>query len=312
MSVLNSIFHLFRFNSKNWKAIALCFFTATIFWFFNSLNKNYTTNLTFPLKFEYDEENYVAVKPLPTSVRINVTGIGWDLFRRSTGLKLPSLIIPLERPSEVRKIVTVPALFVNQLERFEINFVLTDTLRINLEPKEKRYIKLKLDPETISLRKGFGRISDPVLEPDSIYVEGPWSVVNSFLEPVYLRLGETNIDENYQEDVEVQFLQNELIKRNPPTVSVNFDVDKLVEINDSIPLVVINYPEGANPYLGIKALPCTFAVPESRMNKYVPDSVKAVLDLRDFKRGSLRIKPKVTGLPSYSQILSIDSIYVKL
>src|SRR6187431_968935 len=117
MSFLRSIFNLLRFNRKNWKAVVLCVFAATIFWFFNALNKNYTTNITFPLAFDYNSENYVAIRPLPEAVRINVTGMGWDLFRRSLGLKIPPLVIPLERPSQINRIVgsTLPALFANQL-----------------------------------------------------------------------------------------------------------------------------------------------------------------------------------------------------
>lgn len=312
MGLFNSFSNSSLLSSKSWKALTLCFFAATVFWFFNALNKNYTTNISFPLEFDYDKENYVALKPLPSTVRINVTGVGWDLLRRSTGLKLPSLVIPLERPAEVKKIVAVPALFANQLERFEINFLLTDTLRVALEPKESRWINLKLDPANIDLRNGFVRTSEPVLTPDSIFIEGPWPVVKSFLEPVYLRLGETGIDEDYEEDVEVQFIQNELIRRSPPTVSVKFKVDKLVQLSDSIPLSVVNFPKGASPYLGIKALYCVFTIPESFMDEYQPDSVRAVIDLTGFTKGTKQLRPVVKGLPPYSRVESIDSIYVKL
>src|SRR5687767_9682749 len=110
MSVIKSIFNLLRFNRKNWKAVVLCVLAATVFWFFNSLNKRYTTNITFPVTFDYDDENYIAVKPLPSSVRINVTGVGWDLFRRSLGIKIPPLVIPIDRPAEVKKIPAIPVL----------------------------------------------------------------------------------------------------------------------------------------------------------------------------------------------------------
>ena len=105
MSVLSTILDIFRFNRRNWKVVVLCILAATIFWLFNALNKTYTTNITFPLEFDYDKETFVAVQPLPSNVRINVKGIGWDLFRRSAGLKVPALSIPLERPSEIKKIV---------------------------------------------------------------------------------------------------------------------------------------------------------------------------------------------------------------
>jgi hypothetical protein len=311
MSVLASMSNLFRFNSRNWKAITLCFIAATVFWFFNALNKNYTTNINFPLEFEYDQEAFIPVKPLPSSVRINVTGMGWDLFRRSSGLKVPPLVIPLERPADVKKIVAQPGLFAAQLERFEINFVLSDTFHVAIEKKVNRWITLRLDPASIRLKENHVRTSEPRLDPDSIFVEGPMPLVNNFLEPVYLKLGDENIDDDYREDVEVEFVSNDLITRNPPTVSVAFNVDRLINLHDSIPLKLINYPKGASPYLGIRALPCDFSIPESMMNEYVPDSVFAVVDLRFFVRGTQKIRPDVSGLPPFSQVNHIDSVFVK-
>jgi hypothetical protein len=278
---------------------------------FNALNKNYTTNITFPLEFDYDHENFIAVKQLPQQVRINVTGIGWDLFRRSSGVKVPALTISLERPAETRKIVAQPGLFAHQLERFQVNFVLSDTFRIALEPRQKRWLTLRLDPLSIHLRDGYIRISEPVLSPDSIHIDGPLPLVKSFIEPVYLKLAEKNIDENYSEDVEVELINNELLTRNPPTVSVSFKVDRMIQLQDSIQLSVINYPKGANPYLGIKAMPCQLGIPESKMGEYNRDSVKAVIDLRYFTRGTRRIKPEIIGLPKYAEVLNIDSVYVK-
>ncbi len=311
MSALRTILEIFQVNRRNWKAVALCFLTATIFWVFNALNKDYSTSINFPLQLDYDQEKFIAVKPLPSQVRINVTGIGWDLFRRSVGLKVPPLVIPLENPAEVKKIVAAPALFAQQLERFEVNFVLTDTLRIAIESIEKRWITLRLDANALDMREDHIRTSEPRLTPDSILVTGPASVVRGFIEPVYLKLSETGIDEDYREDVEVQLINNDLVTRNPPTVQVSFDVDRLVEIRDSIPLRVVNYPKGANPYLGIKALPTRFSIPEKMMNDYHPDSVVAVIDLKNFQGGTRQIKPEVRGLPPFSEVHHIDSIFVK-
>src|SRR5437870_539829 len=133
MGFLGSIFNILRFNKRNWKAVVLCMLTASVFWCFNALNKRYTTTLSFPITFDFDRERFIPVRPLPSAVRINVTGIGWNLLRRSTGVRVVPLVISLERPSQVRKIVgsTLPALFSSQLSGFDINFILTDTLHLS-------------------------------------------------------------------------------------------------------------------------------------------------------------------------------------
>jgi len=304
---------LLRFNRKNWKAVVLCLFAATVFWFFNALNKNYTTNISFPLSFDYHAENYVAVRPLPENIRINVTGIGWDLFRRSLGVKVPALVIPLERPSEIDKIVgsTLPALFANQLERIQINFVLTDTLHIALEPKATKWVSLKLDSPSILFRHGYAMVSAAKIEPDSVYIEGPWPLLRSLSEPVYLKLVERNIDRDFEEEVEIKFLNDELIQRTPTRVKVSFSVDPLVEVSDSIPLALVHVPAAARPAIGIQKIPCVFAIPRSYYEKFHVDSVRAIVDLKHFSRGKIKVLPTFSGLPPYTKIIRADSVFVK-
>jgi hypothetical protein len=308
---LTSILRFLHFNRRNWKVVALCVFASTIFWFFNALNKTYSTNLRLPLKFEYDEESYVAVHALPTDVRVNVKGVGWNLFRRSIGLKLPALEIPLERPLETKKIVgsTLPAFFANQLEGLEINYILTDTLYVDLESKGGKWIKLRVDTTQLQLKKGYGLASFISVIPDSIFVEGPTGMINKLVEPVPLKLPFKNIDEHFMEDVEVELPSS--IKRNPPTVAVMFNVQQFVTIRDSVRLVIENLPKNVWPMMGRRKIPVTYTVPENMIEDFRQDSVKAILDLAGIPRGDHVMKPALVGLPPFSAIIAIDSVSVK-
>lgn len=294
--------------------MVLCIFAATIFWFFNSLNKTYTANITFPLSFDYSHENYIAVKPLPKKIRINVTGIGWNLFRKSAGVKVSPLVIPLNRPSEVKKIVgsTLPALFSNQLEGLEINFVVTDTIHLNIQPIARRWLKVSLDSVNSYLQKDYVLISDVRIIPDSIFIDGPLNLITKLPEPLPLMLPQQNIDENFRQDIEVVIPNGHLFRRNPPTVDVAFDVEKLIEVRDSIKLSLLNIPAGTWPFIGLKKIPCTLAIRESQLSQFNPDSIKAVLDLKDFKKGERKMAPGIKGLPPYSRVVKVDSIRIKL
>lgn len=291
----------------------LCIFAATIFWFLNALNKTYTTNINFPLRFDYDRENFVPVKSLPSQVRINVTGPGWDLFKRSTGVKVVPLEIPLERPSEVKKIVGInlPKFFSNQVEGLEINFVLTDTLYVDLEPKAGRWIKLSVDSLHRNLRKGYGVASEVSIMPDSVFIEGPARIVSHFKEPFLLTLPQRNIDENFMDDVEINLPSSDVIKRDPPTVAVMFDVEKLVSVKDSLLIALENVPSTVS-YAEMKYIPVTLLVPENMVDQLNLDTARAVLNLQHFKRGAARILPRVKGIPSFVRVAKIDSVSIRL
>ena len=314
MSFVNSIFNILKFNRRNWKAVVLCIFTATVFWFFNALNKTYTTNINFPLAFDYDEENFMPVDGLPQSVRINVTGNGWELFKRSTGVKLDPLQIPLERPAEVKKIVGsgLTFAFTNQLNGLEINRVLNDTLYLDLEPRIGRWIKLAVDSIQYNIKQGHGLTSDIAIVPDSTYVVGPKRIVEMIKEPVMLDIPQRNIDEYYIKNIEVELPFQKVLSREPVSVSVMFNVEEMITVRDSIQLVVENIPPSVSDVMNSGKLPVTLSIPESFMEGLRMDSVKAVLDLKTFSGGTARILPRVEGLPPYSHVVKIDSVIVRL
>jgi hypothetical protein len=313
MGFFSSILNILRFNQRNWKAVVLCVLTASVFWCFNALNKRYTTTLSFPIQFEFDRERFIAVRPLPSQVRINVTGIGWNLLRRSTGVRVPPLLISLDRPTEVRKIVgsTLPGIFSTQLGGFDINFILTDTLHLSVERKGSRLLKLEPDVAQILFRQGYTLTSPVTITPDTVRLKGPLSLLRSLPNPLSIKLPQRNIDEDFQEPVRLTFLNDELIYRNPETISVSFSVDKLIEITDSARLAVINAPKNSVQSIERQKLPCKVAVPERAVNNLNMDSVRAVLDLTGFKRGTKKIMPRLVGLPPYSRVLSIDSVTIK-
>ena len=314
MRFLNNIFNILRFNRRNWKAVVLCVFTATVFWFFNALNKTYTTNISFPLSFDYDNEHFIPVEPLPQFVRLNVTGNGWELFKRSTGVKTEPLEIPLERPAEVKKIVGggLTFAFTNQLDGLEINHVLSDTLYLDLEPRTGRWIKLAVDSIEYDIKEGYGLTSDIAVMPDSIFIVGPKRIVEKISEPVMLNIPQRNIDEHYIKNIEVALPFQEVITRQPPAVSVMFNVEEMIMIQDSISLVIENVPTSVSQVMSSEKIPVTLSIPESFMEGLKVDSIKAVIDLKNFKEGTIKILPRVEGLPPYSSVLKIDSVIVRL
>lgn len=224
------------------------------------------------------------------------------------------LVISLERPSEVKRILgsTLPAVFANQLGgSFEINFILTDTLHLSVEPKGSRLLKLEPAVNEILFRNGYSITSDVTMVPDTVRLEGPLNLLRALPNPLQVKIPQRNIDEDFHEAIDLKFLNDELIYRNPETVDISFTVDKLAEVDDSVRLAVVNAPRNSWPFIERQKLPCKIAVPERSLESLNMDSVRAVLDLTGFKRGVKRIMPRLEGLPAYSRVLKIDSVTIK-
>lgn len=311
MSVVNSIFNFLRFNKRNWKAVVLCLVAATVFWFFNALNKTYSANINFPLAFEYDHEKYIPVKPLPRSVKMNVTGIGWELFKKSSGLKVTPLSIPLERPSEVRRIVgsTLPPHFSTQLEGLQINFVITDTLILDIDENVKRKLSLAVDSIDGYIHPDYGVVSDIKILPDTFWVEGPKRLIGALPQVVGIKLPVNNIDQDFREEVELNFSGSNVIKRNPPLAEVSFSVERFVEVNKKIPLTISNIPPKLKSAINVNEVTCWYRLPESQVNEST-DSTQATLNLMKINRGNHILAPVVSGLPQRAKLIKIDSVRI--
>ena len=315
MNVLRAIINLFRFNRANWKAVALCFFAALTFWLFTSLNKDHTTNINFPLQFEFDNDRYVPVV-MPQHVNLNVSGNGWDLLRKNLGLRLPVLNVPLEKPTEVKKIPenTLLALVSGQLGSLRVNYVVGDTLDLQIDLKDVHKFRLVASLDNITYKKGYGRISPIVILPDSVEIEGPKSVLHDFPDTIVMTLPASKLSKNFREETEVVVPNVELIKRNPPVAEIRFEVGEVEELSWKLKLYVLNKPAKWKVDGAPDSVTCYLIVPRNHGRAILSQAfaARAIVDLTGVPKGETLVGAKAEGLSSLVQILRIDSVQLRL
>ena len=91
-----------------------------------------------------------------------------------------------------------------------------------------------------------------------------------------------------------------------------FNVEAMVPVRDSIALEIVNIPESVSDVMNLPKIPVSLLIPESFMPGLKMDSLKAVLDLKNFAGGTVKILPSVSGLPPYSTVVRIDSVILRL
>lgn len=295
--------------------MALCFITAAIFWLFNALNKTYSTSIRFPLQFEFDRKKFAPAGQLPQSLLINVKGSGWDLFRKYFGVKVPVLSIPVDRPAETRKIVasTLPVVLASQMGSIQINHVVLDTLRLQLEPRIYRKFPVVVDTNALQFKAGYARISQVVITPDSVDLSGPVSIIHDTPDPIVLTLTDNRLGGNFREEVEVEIPDQEYLQRNPPVVEVRFDVGEMQPATQRIRLEIRNLPWG---YVAQQdSIIVTFSVPSRSYGKFRASELYGTLPTvtsESLKRGESGLfVPFIHGTPPYAKIVGIDTVRIK-
>ncbi|MGC4022708.1 MAG: hypothetical protein QM734_12565 [Cyclobacteriaceae bacterium] len=289
--------------------MTLCVLTAIVFWMFNAFNKNYSANVRFPILFEFNGEKFVPAEHLPKNITLNVTGIGWDLFRKYVGLRESQIIIPLDRPNEIRKIVANSLLPViaTQLGNFKINFVATDTLYLRIDKRDAHRYQLLADISSVTFKEGYGRISPVVVLPDSIKIEGPESRLHAIIDSIVLKIDKKNINENFREEVEIVFEGSEFVKRDPPLAQVMFEVGQVQNVTRRLKIST-----NKKIILTADSVMAKFQVPVSRFSDFnsLLKDISVTVNIENFGLNNSAL-PQVSNLPSYVQLVSVDSVHVK-
>ena len=315
MSKLNDILKSLRPDKSNRiRVILLCVFAATTFWFLNALNENYSTTLKYPLSFVYDKEKYIAVDELPEYVQVNVSGLGWNLFRNSLGIKVTPLQIVLETPTELKRISggALPALISDQISEVELNYVLTDTLHINIDKRVSRTFAIQIDSASISLADGYRVVNAIRHTPDSVTLEGPEGILMGMSDTLLITLPQTDIDESFSEDVPVNTAYNNLIKRNPPTVSVVFGVEEFERQSIPVAIKTVDFPEDGTAYIEKNSINVEYYVSVSKEQAVQADNFEAIVDFTEMDRSDSTVEPHLLKYPAFLQDVAIDTARIKI
>jgi cbb3-type cytochrome oxidase subunit 3 len=305
MRIIRFIINFFQFHRTDWTAVVLCFIVAAIFWVFNTLGKDYAANLTFPLAWNFDARRYAPAGELPQSITLNVTGKGWELLRRQAGLRSSAITLPLERPTEVRKLATasIEPLLASQLANLAINYPVTDTLRLRIEPREKKKIKVSVSARSIAFRGNLGRVSQVVTLPDSVEAEGPASLVRACPDSVLLELPAVRVTENYREQHTLSW-PNPLLTLRPAQVTVLFEVAGMQDVMLRVPVLS---PLGKRV---ADSVTCHLWVPDKWREAGSEATRNFFAELPPGRAGAT-VLPLLRGLPDFVTVIRVDSVKLK-
>ncbi|MBX2914078.1 MAG: hypothetical protein KF856_02275 [Cyclobacteriaceae bacterium] len=313
MNVVKLLVNLFQFNRTNWRAVSLCLLAAAVFWLFNAFNKNYSTEIRFPLRVTYNETRFVPVSILPHELKLNVQGNGWDLFRKSIGIGLPELVLNIERPLEQKKIpgVALPPVLAGQLHGLIVNHVVNDTLRLQFDERDVHTFKLIPNLTDVWFREGYGRTSGVTLAPDTVRIEGPRTLLHSLPDVVEIKLPKLTLDENYNSTVPVSIPDSLPLEVTPQTVNVMFEVGPIQTLTLRLPVEFRNKPiiKTIAPDSGqitVRVARTQLAQRELQLKQLV-----VWVDLKNKPRGTHRLMPSLNYLPEGVELISIDTLEVK-
>lgn len=189
------------------------------------MNRDHTANISYPIRFVYNDSSLILVSPLPKKLPMHVSGYGWNLLRKTFWFDIDPIIVRLEDPLNT-KVITARNLLplVNdQLKGIKINYILKDTFWMSFERKIIKEQLVFVDTSKVSLASGFIITSPVIIEPSKVLVEGQESLIKKLSDTLFLTIPNNQIDENFDSEVKIFEVSN-LINHDRKKVRVTFEV----------------------------------------------------------------------------------------
>ncbi|WP_258099448.1 hypothetical protein [Marinoscillum pacificum] len=265
---------------NNWKVVLLSLLGATTFWFFNALNKSYDARISYPVEFIFDQDSVVVMKPLASTVAIDVSSGGWNLLRKIT-VNVTPIQIELENPTEIGFYTrsSLQPIVTEQLGELKINYVATDTVFIDIQKKKTKKVKLIVDSLSVDLAENHRMVSPVTISPDTIELIGPTSFIDSLSREFVIGVPTRGISSNYDRDVEVKLEGGKLTSSIPEDVHIKFDVDKFERQSIEIPIEIQNLPADSSLTLDHQSVQVFYTVRSSQKQDYSEDDFAVTTDV---------------------------------
>lgn len=261
------------FLGGNLKVVILSLVAATTFWFFNALNKNYDARINYPLEFEFARDSVVIVEELPDEVLIDVSSGGWNLLRKTFWFSVLPVVITLDNPADVKFLTrsSLIPIISDQILDLELNFLLTDTLFINVEHKVQKRVALNVDSLRVPLADNHRLVSPIQITPDTITVVGPSSRIAALPENLKIDIQRRNINSDFDRDVEVELPDGSLMISQPEEVQIQFAVAEFTNVTLPVDLDLLNFPEDSSAYLNDSIIYVNYWVRADELNTVKPE-----------------------------------------
>lgn len=293
----------------------LCVLGAATFWFFNSLNKSYSTQISHPVQYVFPEEDSIVVlTKLPESISLDVEGGGWNLFRKTFWFTVEPLEVFIQNPVELRHLTRadLETQLTPQLTELALKHVLNDTVKVNIEPLRQKVVSLIVDSANISLEEPYRIVSDIFINPDTLLVQGPKSYIDTLPAIHQISLPEREIDYNYDEELRLRLPPATGVTLSPGRAEVSFEVEPFIFDTYNIPLQAQNFPDDSVLMPVQNYLTISFRIQESLIGKLQDSLFLAVADYNNLNRVDSTLVPRLVKHPDYIEELTMIPKQIKI
>jgi hypothetical protein len=289
--------------------IYLLFLAVSIlFWYLNALSKEYTTVVSYPVKYEDFPKGKVLASDLPKELDIKVKGFGFTILRSKLVSYINPVILPINifrldiQRKDNQYIYYLLSRYTkewigNQLgSEIQLVSVLPDTLFFKFTDVVEKKVPVQLVSK-LDFAKQFMQNGKILIRPDSVVVSGPQVVTDTLKSILTNELDIKGIKDTVTKEISLSSVSK--ISFTTKTVFVTVPAVKYTEMVLNIPIEVENVPDS----LRIKTFPTYISlscwVGLADYDKMTPFLFRATVDYHVLKNNSSnKVKVNLTKIPA--------------
>ncbi len=292
------------------KAFIFSFFliVAVIIWFLKALEKNYTTQIDYPVRYRNFPNDKTLVGELPDHLKLNVYAHGYVLLQH----KISSRYIPL--------VISVNSFSLKQLRGQDSGFYFLETRFLKdyvSKQLSSEFEILEISPDSLffpfaeviekklPVRAAFDFQPDkqmiirfgPVIIPDSVFVTGPDYILDTLK---YVNTREKDfgvLSGDRKLDVQLKPIRHSTLK--PQKVEVKIEMEKFTEKTLYVPLRVEGVPDSLQVVTFPREISLSCQVGLTNYERVQPGSFKLSVEYSDIAEGRESLNVKLSSAPDY-------------
>ena len=255
---------------RNVVTYGICVIIATVLWFLNALNKEYTTEITYPIKYTELPKGKLLVSEPPKEMTLAIKAHGFALLRYSISTQLNT---------DIQLISIKPESITFKFSRFE-------SKRVPVIPRVE-----------YTLKRQYMLKNDISVTPNHVAISGPASILDTlkavYTEPISLK----KLSKEVTKTVSFEEIYGTQINENDAKVKI--EVERFTESKKTVPLVVKNLPDSLLIRLFPHSIDVTFDVGLSRYEVVSDTSFSFYVDYNQIKTNPASLKIEIERSPRH-------------
>ncbi len=289
----------------NGTTIVLSIVFSIVLWIFVSFSGQYTTTMNVPIEFTNFLQDHTIQSQSTTEASLVLQGEGWALAQVTMGPDNKLEVSTNEKAGEqivrLRDVLSQNPWLTSSLQVVRVN---PDQLDFSIE--RINYKTVPIIPNiSIEAQEDYELVSEVILEPDSVLVMGPQSIIRKMNAVITRSVVYEGIDDKVVESIELEPI-NHITYSNSKCL-IKFDVQKIVDKTfDEVPVEVVGAPPSRELSLFPSKLNVTLRGGIKMLGVLKKDEIIAYVNFQEAIKDTLGLVEPIIKIPEYTKISNVE------